>query len=84
MVVVRNCILLSPTLAVRVLKFTNSLRMRSLLCLDYFIPFSREQHILVAGAGLEPAISAYETERITIFHIPQYVVRTGFEPVTLP
>ena len=54
----------------------------------------------VAGAGLEPAISAYETERITIFHIPQYkikdptkrllgfmnliVVRTRFELVTLP
>ena len=29
--------------------------------------------ILVAEAGLEPAISAYETERITIFHIPRYI-----------
>ena len=37
--------------------------------------------ILVAGAGLEPTIWAYETQRITIFHIPLYVVRTGFEPV---
>ena len=42
------------------------------------------QILLVAGAGLEPAISAYETERITIFHILQYVVRTRFELVTLP
>ena len=29
--------------------------------------------IIVAEAGLEPAISAYETERITIFHIPRYI-----------
>lgn len=32
---------------------------------------------LVAGAGLEPAISAYETERITIFHIPLFCIRYG-------
>ena len=39
--------------------------------------------ILVAEAGLEPAISAYETERITIFHIPLcFVVTEGLEPPT--
>ena len=48
---------------------------------DYSIPFSQEQH-LVAGAGFEPTISAYETERITIFHIPRYVVNSGLEPMT--
>ena len=39
---------------------------------DISVPLSPLSYIgiLVAGAGLEPAISAYETERITIFHIP--------------
>jgi hypothetical protein len=41
-------------------------------------------HPVVAGAGLEPAISAYETERITIFHIPLYIIFSvlgaGIEP----
>ena len=36
----------------------------------------------VAGAGLEPAILAYETRRITNFHIPLFVVKEGFEPIT--
>lgn len=32
---------------------------------------------LVAEAGLEPAILAYETRRITIFHTPRYKVSEG-------
>ena len=37
--------------------------------------------ILVAEAGLEPAISAYETERITIFHIPLYILYYHFSHI---
>ena len=62
--------------------------------LDCRHPLSGENHYqifknkkfysLVAGAGFEPAIQAYETQRITIFHIPLYIIFSvlgaGIEP----
>ena len=40
--------------------------------------------VFVAGAGLEPTISAYETERITIFHIPLYLILMKDSNLRLP
>jgi hypothetical protein len=39
--------------------------------------------VIVAGPGLEPGTSAYETDEITIFYASRNVVeRAGFEPAT--
>ena len=39
---------------------------------------------MVAGPGLEPGTSAYETDEITIFYTSRnFVVNKGFEPLFL-
>ena len=51
------------------------------------LPLHHTRVFLVAGPGLEPGTSAYETDEIAIFYASRnfiflLVIPTGFEPVT--